>query len=150
MSTHHEATSSTESLIPAFSPLAVFAQLEAQAAEALGAQPAGGPVEEDGVIIALAPPTTGRWLITTAKTRHVLDLNTNEYMRVPSGASQSFACDGEPGRLTRVVLPCVGLPMMVFFDDPRSPYIEQWRVTSSVCSISRLPDEGGLRDVVAT
>jgi hypothetical protein len=82
----------------------------------------------------------GRWLVTTHKgTRHIWCLETMTYQRLPVAGRQRFDYDGIVHPITRVgVYPTVGASSLVFFDDPERPWMEQWRVSSTVAAIARL------------
>lgn len=87
-----------------------------------------------GEVNELGVESTGRWLVYTNNTCHVLDLDAQTYERHPGPASGRFAGDSAVVRLTRVeTWPQVGSSMMLWFDDPDVPWaVEHWRVSSPV------------------
>lgn len=87
----------------------------------------------------LDPDSTGRWLIHTQGTTHVLDLDNHTYERRPGPTSQHFPHDHTPLALNRIgVWPQVGGRMLIWCDDPEIPdLIEHFRVTSPIRSIVR-------------
>jgi hypothetical protein len=89
----------------------------------------------------LDPASTGRWLVLSRGTVHVLDLGVGTYERRPGPTGQAFAYDNQPLPLTRIeVWPQVGGRMIVWFDDPDSSQaLEHYRVCSRIRSIVRDP-----------
>ena len=84
---------------------------------------------------------SGRWLIRSRGTTHLLDLDRRIYERRTGPTSQHFSFDNVPMELARVVVwPRVDGRMLVFFYDPREDNIEYWRLTSRIRSIT--PDLG--------
>lgn len=94
---------------------------------------------DDHEVYRLDPNSTGRWLIHTNKTVHVVDLDARTYERRPGPESKPFPGDNSPMSFTRIDLwPCIGQRMMIWFDDPRAPELfEYFHLTSSVRKISR-------------
>ncbi|WP_406832818.1 hypothetical protein ABEG17_08350 [Pedococcus sp. KACC 23699] len=90
----------------------------------------------------LSPRVGGRWLVRTKETEHVWDLDAGTYTRLPGPTSSSMAYDGVPVQFTRVQMwPQVGQRSLVFFDDLSHAFVEQWRVSSRIRSITALPRE---------
>lgn len=89
----------------------------------------------------LGPASTGRWLVLSRGTVHVLHLDAGTYERRPGPTGQAFAYDNQPLPLTRIeVWPQVDGRMIVWFDDPDSPHaFEHYRVCSRIRSIVRDP-----------
>jgi hypothetical protein len=89
--------------------------------------------------VNLEPGATGRWLIHSHHSTHVLDLDARTYERRPGPKGQSFAYDNTAVALTRVeVWPRVGGRMLVWFDDPHVPdLVEHFRVCSRIRQITR-------------
>jgi hypothetical protein len=85
----------------------------------------------------LDPTATGRWLIHSRDSVHVLDLDAWTYERRPGATSQRFAHDNTVVALTRVeVWPRVGGRMLVWFDDPDAPdLLEHFRLCSRIRAI---------------
>lgn len=84
---------------------------------------------------------SGRWLVTTRSTRHVWDMDAGTYMRLPGSASKSGAMvhDGYPCRITNVELwPHVGESFLVWFDHHSDPFMDHWRLSSTVASIVKI------------
>lgn len=102
----------------------------------------------DGATTELLPDSTGRWLVFTRNTLHILDLDHRTYERVPSSSSGVFDTDSMVHRLTRVDLwPCVGRRMLVWFDDPTHPHlVERWHATSAVQRIEKAQSAEGALD----
>jgi hypothetical protein len=70
------------------------------------------------------------------------------YQRLPGPGRKRFAYDGDAHRITRVeAYPALGRSSIVFFDDPLRPWMEQWRVCSTICSITPLPASESTRGV---
>jgi hypothetical protein len=93
---------------------------------------------------------TGRWCVRSRRTSHTWDLDQMTYTRHPGAQSQAFAYDDEPQPITRVTAwPRVGEVSCVWFDDPQDGLVEQYRVSSTIQSITTLPalDSEG-RDVL--
>jgi hypothetical protein len=88
--------------------------------------------------LMLETASTGRWLVFSRGTVHVLDLDAGTYERRPGPTSQTFAYDNQPLPLTRIeVWPEVGGRMIVWFDDPvHPPALEHYRVCSRIRSIT--------------
>ena len=95
----------------------------------------------------LTPGMDGRWLVVTRGSAHEWDLDAKTYMRVPGPASMSgpFAFDSQPMAITRVDRwPRVGSTSRVVYDDPARPDdLEQWRQSSQIASITKIPTTGG-------
>jgi MFS family permease len=93
------------------------------------------------VVTEISEGVDGRWLVRSGKSRHVWDLDAGTYMRMPSPASQPFAYDGVPHRITLVEWwPRLGQRSFVWFDAPDDPVSrEHYRVSSPIQSIERLP-----------
>lgn len=92
---------------------------------------------------ALGPGMGGRWLVRTRSSRHVWDLLRHTYQRLPGATSNHFAYDGEVVRIGRVaVYPRVGGRFLVYYDDPCDEALEQYRLSGTVRSITRLPATG--------
>jgi len=80
--------------------------------------------------------STGRWLVHSRGSVHVLDLDARTYERRPGPTSQHFTFDNSVVSLTRVALwPEVGGKMAIFFDDPDDHLLEHWRVSSRIEAI---------------
>lgn len=103
----------------------------------------GGGSEKSAV--ELAPSMGGRWLVTTQGSTHEWDLDAMTYMRMPGAESRSggFPMDGERVLITRVGRwPRVGSTSFLWCDDPASPdRLEHWRQSSTIVSITPLPDD---------
>lgn len=114
------------------------------------------PVEEGDVefVEKLTPDMTGRWLVTTQGTEHLWDLDRGTYARMPgeSSVAGAFDHDGTEHPITRVEWwPRVGGQALVWYDDPENPvFIEQFRRSSRIRSIARLPDVDPERSEVTT
>ncbi|WP_150460453.1 hypothetical protein [Nesterenkonia ebinurensis] len=93
----------------------------------------------------LSAGDSGSWLVTTAGSQHIWDLDAWEYTRFPSEESKSGAMpfDGQPLKINRVQwLPKVGERPWVWFDDPEDPvFFEHFRLNSVVSSIERLAND---------
>ena len=93
---------------------------------------------------ALDEGCVGRWLVTTQGSTHVWDIRPDRvlYRRNPGAESAAFVADGDEVELTRIDRwPAVGATSLIWFDDPVAPeLVEQWRQSSTVASITRLPD----------
>lgn len=99
------------------------------------------PEEGAESVDALTADMGGRWLVITVGSRHVWDLQTLTYQRLPGASRSRFDFDGLVLPIARVGLfPVVGAQSVVYFDDPRDWTVQQFRVSSTVESISRLPD----------
>jgi hypothetical protein len=101
--------------------------------------PSPGEVSRPG------PGSTGRWLVRSRGTVHVLDLDARTYERRPGPTSQAFPYDNQAVPLTRIeVWPEVGHRMLLWFDDPAQPEtLEHYRVCSRIRSISPAGTEAG-------
>ncbi|MDU0314092.1 hypothetical protein RKE38_10385 [Phycicoccus sp. M110.8] len=95
----------------------------------------------------LGPGMGGVWLVSSLKatTTHVWDLDAMTYRRQPGPESSSMEYDDVTVRITKVgAWPEVGRRSLVFFDDPEDELWEQWRICSTIGSITRMePQEGG-------
>lgn len=92
-------------------------------------------------VTELRPGMTGRWLVRTRNSEHVWDLDEMAYTRRPGTTSSQMAYDGVPVLISRVQRwPCVGSESVVWFDDPLDPLLEQYRISSTIASITRLED----------
>jgi hypothetical protein len=87
----------------------------------------------------LGPADTGRWLITTGTSEHVLDLDARLYERRPGPGGHSMPLDHQPLALTRVQFwPRVGSQMLVWVDDPDVPdLVEHFRLCATIARIAR-------------
>lgn len=89
----------------------------------------------------LTPSMHGRWLTTTAESRHVWTIESGVvvWTRLPAEGRQVVA-DEPPVRVTRVVdWPLVGQPFFIFFADPVRPHeYEHWCRSSAVTRIDGL------------
>lgn len=98
----------------------------------------------DLAVDALEATDTGRWLVTTQGSTHVWDIQPGGvlYRRIPGQTSGSFVADDTVVELTRIDRwPAVGSTSFIWFDDPSEPMLlEQWRQSSTIKSITRLPD----------
>lgn len=108
-------------------------------------QPSNDSTPVDGVSVgALDGSMVGRWLVTTMGSTHVWDIRDDgvHYQRNPGEGRSQFVADGEAVRLTRVERwPVVGSTSFIWFDDLVAPdLVEQWRQSSRVQSIVRLPE----------
>jgi hypothetical protein len=100
-------------------------------------------MNQSAEVQALGPDSGGRWLVATRRSRHVWDLDRRTYARLPGHGSQSFDHDCIEHPITRVkVYPEVGSCSIVWFEDPHDEFVEQWRVSSTIRSITQL-DPGG-------
>lgn len=97
---------------------------------------------ERETVQALNPGDTGRWLITTQGSQHVLDLDQGTYRRFAGSNRPVFDFDNQVHTFTALEQwPQVGQCMRVVYDDPHSPLIEQWRRSSTIRRIEKLnPD----------
>ncbi|SOD73563.1 hypothetical protein SAMN05892883_2858 [Jatrophihabitans sp. GAS493] len=96
--------------------------------------------EPEDTIEALRDGLGGRWLVTSQGSQHVWDLDAMTYQRLRGEGRQRFAHDDATHPITRVVAyPAVGASSHVFFDDPLNPDMEQWRISSTIRLITRLP-----------
>lgn len=104
-----------------------------------------------GEVARLGPGSTGRWLVRSRGTVHVLDLDAGTYERRPGPTSQTFAYDNQPVPLTRIeIWPEVGGRMFVWFDDPGLPEaLEHYRVCSRIRSITRDTPDAALDETRA-
>lgn len=85
----------------------------------------------------------GRWLVTTRRSQHIWDLDAMTYQRLPGAGGNRFEHDGGVHAITSVQsYPAVGSCSYVFFEDPDRPWMEQWRISSTIASITRLDGEG--------
>lgn len=84
--------------------------------------------------------STGRWLITTQGSQHILDLDAGTWKRIPGEGRSSFSHDDEVLEFTRIeAWPRVGSIFRVVFDDPGMPdYVEHWRQSSTIKSIEEM------------
>lgn len=91
---------------------------------------------------ALDGSTYGRWLVTTQGSTHIWDISSDGvlYRRNPGAASAGFVADGTDVTPTRIDRwPAVGSTSFIWFDDPAAPeFVEQWRQSSTIRSITRL------------
>lgn len=93
-------------------------------------------------VTELRPGMTGRWLVRTRNSQHIWDLDEMSYTRRPCATSSQMAYDGVPGLISR----CTALAVrreresFVWFDDLLDPLLEQYRIRSSIASITRLED----------
>lgn len=99
---------------------------------------------------ALTEGMQGRWLVQSRNTSHEFDLDSMTYTRRPSPtSSQHFPDDGEVIHLGEIVTwPKVGRRHYIVYDDPDCPLMDQWRISSPITSITRLPDAGSEGDFV--
>ncbi|QYJ03103.1 hypothetical protein KUV85_12245 [Nocardioides panacisoli] len=106
-------------------------------------------VDDPGVPVGercqlLQPGDGGRWLVTTQGSTHIWDLDAWTYTRMPGAHSRSgaFVQDQVANPITRVERwPRVNKASLVWFNDATHPhYVEQWRQSSTIVSIERLPD----------
>lgn len=95
--------------------------------------------DSPGAVSELGPGATGRWLIASRGSVHVLDLDARTYERRPGPTSQAFDYDNQPVVFTRIELwPKVGGQMLIWFDYPVHPeLIEHYRACSRIRSITR-------------
>lgn len=97
----------------------------------------------------LTPAMGGCWLVVTRGSVHEWDLDAMTYTRIPgsSSGSGSFDYDLQSMAITRVQRwPQVGSTSLVFYDDPSFPEgLEQWRQSSPIASITRIPDNASIR-----
>lgn len=104
------------------------------------------PSEESG-FETIGPESTGRWLITTQGSQHVLDVDEQTYQRLPGRGRSGFAHDQRTVPFSRVEQrPAVGSAFVLWFDDPDSPdEIVYWRRSSTIRAIERADarDAGG-------
>jgi hypothetical protein len=91
----------------------------------------------------LSPEDHGRWLVTTKTSKHIWDLDAGTYQRIPGSDGPQFPWDGRAVHLARVsAWPKVGDKSLIWFDDPSMPdALEQWRRSSTVLRIERLPSQ---------
>lgn len=101
-------------------------------------------VPGDQHVDRLAPDLGGRWLVTTQGSEHVWDLDAMTYQRLPGLGRGQFDHDRTVVAIGRVeVWPAVGSCSLLFYDDPDRPCThEQWRMSSLIRRICRLPDSG--------
>ena len=88
----------------------------------------------------LEPGMGGVWLVSSRKaTTHLWDLDAMTYRRQPGPGSSRMAYDDTTVSITNVdAWPEVGGRALVFFGDPQDPFMEQWRLCSAICSITRV------------
>lgn len=94
-----------------------------------------------GVVYALflSERMGGRWLVRTRYTNHIWDLDAGMYTRVTGPESSLMDLDDTPVRFTKVALwPEVGGRSFVYFDDPVESWLEHWRASSRIRSITAL------------
>lgn len=92
-----------------------------------------------GAVDELTPESSGRWLIHSRTSTHLLDLDERLYLRVPGRFGKGMPSDRQPVRLIRVERwPRVGDQMLVWFDDP-SGGLEQWRICATIHAITPAP-----------
>lgn len=116
----------------------------------------GVPVQEKQVVQRtkpeyadrLEPGMGGVWLVSSLKatTTHVWDLDAMTYRRQPGPRSTPMDYDDMTVPITKVgAWPEVGRRSLVFFDDPEDELWEQWRICSTIGSITRITssDTGG-------
>lgn len=91
----------------------------------------------------LGPADTGRWLVFTKGSVHLWDLDQGTYQRLPGEGRSRFDYDEVVVHLTRVERwPSVGSTSFIWYDDPIHPHtLEQWRQSSTIRRIQRLPLE---------
>ena len=111
-----------------------------------GRHPADGhgdrPPPEPDTVDALRAGLGGRWLVTTRTSRHVWDLDLMTFQRLVGPDSPKLRYDGAVVRITRIgVYPAVGISSLVFYDDQVLECLEHWRISSTIVSINRLPNE---------
>jgi hypothetical protein len=87
----------------------------------------------------LGPGDTGRWLVTTRSgSQQLWDLDRHTWQRLPGPGTVVLDYDDFEVSLSSVgVWPQVGVGVVVYFDDPTSALLEQWRASSPVVTIVR-------------
>jgi hypothetical protein len=87
----------------------------------------------------LTARSTGRWLVRSQGSRHLIDLDAMTYQRLPGPGRARFAHDGHPVRLTRMNRWLrVGSTFLVWVDDPTRPdLLEHWHQSSTIVSITK-------------
>jgi hypothetical protein len=95
----------------------------------------------------LGPESTGRWLICSHRSTHILDLDARTYERRPGVGSQLFPYDNQPVGYSRIqIWPRIGGRMMIWFDDPARPVTrEHYRVSSRIRAITLIAPPDGHR-----
>lgn len=74
----------------------------------------------------LAPGTTGRWLVHSRTSTHLLDLDDRLYTRIPGDDAMPLPYDLEPIALLRITpWPRVGGQMLVWADADDAGLLEQ-------------------------
>lgn len=92
-------------------------------------------------VTELTPESTGRWVLTSRGSRHLIDLDERTYERRPGPTSSTFPYDRTPLQLLRIeVWPKVGGRMLVWLHDPVHAHLEHWRVSSTIRNITRHGD----------
>lgn len=87
----------------------------------------------------LEPDDTGLWLVKTAHSAQVWDMDTGRWMRVPGEGRSVFPGDNEWLTIYRIGnWPEVGLSVLVYLDDPVHHHMEQWRASTPVTSIEQV------------
>lgn len=82
----------------------------------------------------------GCWEVAARTSRHVWDLDAMRYTRLPGPTATAMEYDGIAVAIGRVaVWPVVGRQSLLFFDDPNESSQEQYRVCSTIESITAIP-----------
>ncbi|MGZ6771752.1 MAG: hypothetical protein ACXVGA_04385 [Mycobacteriaceae bacterium] len=102
----------------------------------------GSGATADQEVHRLGPHLGGRWLVTTQGSEHIWDLDLMTYLRLPGEGRGQFDQDRQVVAIGRVaVWPEVGSCSLLFYDDPDRPHThEQWRKSSRIRRIRRLPE----------
>lgn len=92
-------------------------------------------------VTELTPESTGRWVVTTRGSQHLIDLDERTYQRLPGPTGTAFPYDRASLQLMRIqVWPKVGGRMLVWLQDPVHAHLEHWRISSTISHIAQHRD----------
>lgn len=92
----------------------------------------------------LEPGMTGRWLLTSQGSKHLLDLDTLTWTRYRDDGRGAFVLDATPVQLTSIAIwPKVGLSPLFVFPHPQMPGFQAEYYLSALRSIESVaaPDD---------
>lgn len=94
-------------------------------------------------VAEMGPGITGRWLVRSRGSEHLVDLDAGTYCRRPGAGHGRFRHDGHTVRLTRVERwPRVGATFLIWVDDHEYPgAVEHWHQSSPIRSITKVAAE---------